>query len=109
MQTNSMCDELNESAMQIILHAGNCRDIVSEALTDAENNEDESKINEKLSRANEELLEAHKIQTAIIQKTIMDEDAKPTLLFAHAQDTLMTIQSEYNLAKHLVKLYLRQK
>jgi len=97
--------ELNDAAMQIILHAGDCRNSVTEALELLENGKDSTAVDDKMKEAKEEITEAHKIQTEMIQHTIETDDFETTLLFSHAQDTLMTIYSELNMAKHIIKLY----
>ena len=40
----------------------------------------------------------------MIQSTIEDDELQTTLLFTHAQDTLMTIYSELNMATHMIKM-----
>lgn len=97
--------QLNESAMQIILHAGNCRNLLNEALDYAEEAKDEQLIKEKLKEAKSEITQAHKIQTNMIQSTIEDDELVTTLLFTHAQDTLMTIYTEYNMARRFINMY----
>lgn len=98
-------DELNTAAMQMILFAGNSRNIITEALNGIENGMDYATVNSKLKEAKEEITKAHKIQTDMIQSTIEEEESGTTLLFTHAQDTLMTIYSELNMAKHMMKLF----
>jgi cellobiose PTS system EIIA component len=100
-------EQLNQSAMMIILHAGNCRNCVNEALQELETNSDFIIIDEKMKEAKKEITEAHKIQTNMIQSTIEDDELNTTLLFSHAQDTLMTIYSELNIASHLIKLFVK--
>ena len=43
----------------------------------------------------------------MIQSTIEDDELQTTLLFTHAQDTLMTIYSELNISNHLIRLYYK--
>lgn len=100
-----MDDVLSEQAMKIILFAGDARVNCKNALVSTEKNEFETAIEEmKVAKMN--ITEAHKIQTQAIQSE-MGEEAKPhghSLLFTHAQDTLMTIYSEINMANHLIKI-----
>ncbi len=98
-------EELSQVAMKIILHAGNGREHVENALHALEEHLDHEEFERLMKEANKEIKEAHKAQTDIIQSTIEEENMTYTLLFSHAQDTLMTIISEYNVAKHLGKLY----
>ena len=97
--------DLNLFAMQIITHAGDCRNLVNEALCLLEKNEDYTVVDKKMDEAHKQITEAHKIQTKVIQETILDENFYGSLLFTHAQDTLMTINSEYLTAKNLIALY----
>lgn len=98
-------EELNTAAMQIILYAGNSRNMINEALHATENNTDRNVIDAKMKEAKDEITKAHKIQTDMIQSTIEDDELKTTLLFTHAQDTLMTIYSELNMANHMIKMF----
>lgn len=97
-------NELNEVAMSIILHAGNCRNYINSAVSSVLNKEDDDVVNDYLDKAKNEIVEAHRIQTDVIQSTILNEEQKITLLFTHAQDTLMTIDSELELTKNMIKL-----
>lgn len=98
-------EELNTAAMQIILFAGNSRNLINEALSTLEENFDFDCADLKMKEAKEEITKAHKIQTNMIQSTIEDDELITTLLFTHAQDTLMTIYSELNMAVHMIKMY----
>jgi PTS system cellobiose-specific IIA component len=59
---------------------------------------------EKLEEARENIIEAHRVQTDAIQEETRGVPSEYSLLFAHAQDTLMTINSEVLIAKELVKI-----
>ncbi len=98
-------EELNNAAMQIILHAGNCRNLLNEALLFLEDEENNELVDSKMKEAKKEITEAHKVQTNMIQATIEDDQLNSTLLFSHAQDTLMTIYSELNIAGHIIRLF----
>ena len=101
-------EELNKIAMQIILHAGDSRALMGEVIDNLVNgNEDE--VNAKMKEARSEIVEAHRLQTDVIQSTIDSESCIPTLLFTHAQDTLMTVNSELYIVEYLVKLYRGRK
>lgn len=90
-------------AMQIILHAGNARNIAQDALAAAKKlNID--KAYELLGEAKKELTLAHKSQTEVIQAEAAGQSYDYSLLFNHAQDTLMTIQSEVNLSGDLIDI-----
>lgn len=100
-------EELNTAAMQIIMHAGDSRNFVNEALRHIESEGNIDAAKEKMKEAKKEIVKAHRIQTDTIQSTIEDDDLQTTLLFSHAQDTLMTIYSELNMANHLISFYER--
>ena len=97
--------ELNELAMKIILHAGEGRSLVNKAFQSAEQGKSRDVIKELLKEAREKITEAHKLQTKVIQDTVMNESQCLTMLFIHAQDTLMTIHSELFMAENVLELY----
>lgn len=106
-----MDETVVQASMQIILHAGDARVACKQALDAiAAGDFDEAKA--KLKESQKKITEAHKVQTDAIQ----DEMRRATgelegggseysLLFTHAQDTLMTIYSEINIAKQLLKIF----
>ena len=99
-----MENELVSVAMQIILHAGDSRIKVEIALKQAKQfNFTQAK--ETIQEAEECIHQAHISQTEVIQNETRGKTYEPCLLFAHAQDTLMTIMSELNLAKELIDFF----
>lgn len=90
--------------MDIILHAGDAREYIAKALDDVAVYDYDSAKNE-MKKANEELVIAHRLQTKKIQEEAEGKQIKYSVLFTHAQDTLMTINSEFNITKHLIKLF----
>ena len=99
-----MENELVNVAMQIILHAGDARLRVEDALAQVKQfHFDEAK--QKIEEAEECIHQAHVAQTEVIQNETRGKTYEPCLLFAHAQDTLMTIMSELNLAKELIAFF----
>ncbi|MDH6366557.1 MULTISPECIES: PTS lactose/cellobiose transporter subunit IIA [unclassified Breznakia] len=100
-----MSDTRVEKAMEIILAAGDARSKCMEAL-EAIANEDITKAESLLKEAQYEITKAHQVQTETIQEEMRDEQSTEySLLFAHAQDTLMTIYSEINITKQLIKIF----
>jgi len=97
--------ELNELAMKIILHAGDCRSLLDDAIKAIENGASDEEVDEMLKEARKKITEAHKVQTNVIQSTIMNDNQQLTMLFIHAQDTLMTINSELFLTTNMIKLH----
>ncbi|MGX7419532.1 PTS lactose/cellobiose transporter subunit IIA [Carnobacterium gallinarum] len=100
-----MDDLTTKQAMNIILFAGDARVNCKNALVATEKN-DFATAQAEMKLAKKNITEAHKIQTEAIQNEMREEEVehKPSLLFTHAQDTLMTIYSEINITNHLVKI-----
>lgn len=98
-------EQLSSAAMQIILHAGDCRNLLNEAINDLLDDKSEEEVKDKITQAKKEITKAHVIQTDMIQSSINEEELQTTLLFTHAQDTLMTINSEVNLVQSMIRLY----
>lgn len=107
-----MDEAVVQAAMQIILHAGDARVSCQQALNEiAAGNFDEAKA--KIKEAQKKITEAHRVQTDAIQEemrratdeTYEGEGSSYSLLFTHAQDTLMTIYSEINIAKQMLKIF----
>ena len=98
-------EQLNSAEIQIILHAGDCRNLLNEAINDLLDDKSEEEVKDKITQAKKEITKAHVIQTDMIQSSINEEELQTTLLFTHAQDTLMTINSEVNLVQSMIRLY----
>lgn len=86
-------EEIIQIAMQVILHAGNARNIIREGANQIINNQLDN-VNEMISSAKKELIEAHQIQTKMLQQEANQHNVEVTVLFTHAQDVLMTTESE---------------
>ena len=97
---NNMDDELDQvsaEAMQIIMSAGDARVSCNDALKAiAEGSVETAK--ELIKKAEGQIAEAHHVQTDAIQGSIGGETQTYSLLFAHAQDTLMTVYSEIDMS-----------
>lgn len=98
-------EELNQAAMQMIMYAGDSRNLLTEAINDTIAGVSEAEVDEKLKQSKEKMVAAHRIQTNMIQNGIEDDALQTTLLFSHAQDTLMTIYSEQNMTGHIINMY----
>ncbi len=98
-----MDEQIIENAMKIIMSAGDAR-VCNQKALDALAEFDVEKAKELMKEANKYIAEAHKVQTDAIQGETRGEKTEYSLLFAHAQDTLMTIYSEINIAKQLIKV-----
>lgn len=95
--------ELVPVAMQIIMHAGDARIKITEALREAKKFDFE-KAAAEMKEAKREITLAHNCQTEIIQNEASGISYGFSLLFAHAQDTLMTINSEVRMAEEMIDI-----
>lgn len=103
MSSKSKKDEMNLIAMQIILHAGDAKILVEDALNCVKAFNFDS-ANEKINKAKSEITKAHEAQTNLIQDEAAGYDYPNCLLFNHAQDTLMTTMMFYDSAKQLIDI-----
>lgn len=99
-------DALNEKAMEMIVCAGAGRTALNIAL-DALCEGNTEKYDQMMAEAKAKMKEAHAAQTEVLQETITAPEFYPNILFTHAQDTLMTVMSELNTAKHIARLYTK--
>lgn len=99
-----MKEETVQQAMEIIMSAGDARVFCKDALN-AIAAQDFELAKEKMKEAHKKITEAHRIQTDAIQGETRGEESEYSLLFAHAQDTLMTIYSEINIAKQMINIF----
>lgn len=99
-------EELASISMNVIMHAGTARDYVYQAVDKASAREfDEA--DQLMIEANNEIVTAHKVQTKTLQKEAEGVEFPFSPLFAHAQDTMMTVKSEMNIMREMIKLYKR--
>lgn len=98
-------EKMEQIAMEIILAAGDARTAANKAL-DAAEGFDFDTADGFLKQARENIIKAHHAQTETMQAEIASEEKFPmSILFNHAQDTLMTVMSEINLAERLIRMY----
>ncbi|MDM5157286.1 PTS lactose/cellobiose transporter subunit IIA [Bacillus sp. DX1.1] len=97
-------DTLETKAFHLILHGGNARSSAMEAIDYAKRGEF-AEADAKLQEALQELQEAHRLQTELIQKEAGGEKVELTLLMVHAQDHLMNAITVKELASEFVELY----
>lgn len=91
---------------EIISHGGTAKGMAYEALAAAEKGNFEE-AESLLKEADNELLEAHHIQTGIIQAEAAGDKTEVSVLFVHAQDHLMTAIEAKNLIECMIRLYKR--
>ncbi|MCW5953904.1 MAG: PTS lactose/cellobiose transporter subunit IIA, partial [Propionibacteriaceae bacterium] len=99
-------DSLVSAAMQIIILAGDARRLTFEA-GDALAAADFTGAGDLLDQAQQKVRDAHRIHTDCIQAAAAGEDLPYSMLFAHAQDTLMTVNSEFRLVRKLAVVFER--
>lgn len=97
-------DELIQISMKIIMHAGDAKKNIQKAVLAAKE-QDYMMAETLMKNAEQDLLLAHKQQTTVIQENIAFDKEPSCLLFAHAQDTFMCVNSEYTLSLHIIDLY----
>ena len=105
MTEEKKAEYIQGKAMEIIMNAGDARDFAAQAMNAiAKGNLDEAKA--LLKEADKVQSAAHNVQTEMIQGDIRGGEEKMGyyVLFAHAQDTLMSIQVEINMTKSMLKI-----
>ena len=95
--------DINSIAMEVIMDAGDGRVKIDEALA-ALALGDLSGAGTLLKDAENLLVKAHNAQTEVIQNQVSGEDMEYSLLFVHAQDTLMTITTELRMTQNLIPI-----
>lgn len=96
-------DELSRIAMEVILNAGDGRQCIDQAL-ECLASLDFAGADQRLVEAEEKILKAHQAQTETIQRQAAGEDIAYSLLFTHAQDTLMTISTELHMTQKMMPI-----
>lgn len=96
-------DTLETKAFHLILH-GEMREAVRWKQS-IMRSEEFAEADAKLQEALQELQEAHRLQTELIQKEAGGEKVELTLLMVHAQDHLMNAITVKELASEFVELY----
>lgn len=94
---------MEEIVLEIIIHSGNAKSKLYDALAFAKSN-DFIKAEELIKEANREILNAHKIQTKLIQEEAGGNKTEVSMLLIHSQDHLMTCMSERNLIREIIEL-----
>lgn len=95
---------LENIVFEIISNAGVAKGLVYEAMNASLKNNDFKKAQDLLKEADEYLLNAHKIQTELIQEEARGNHLQTTVLFVHAQDHLMTALEVRSLADIIIEM-----
>ena len=106
-QTKEEC--VITAAMNIILHAGNARNILRDAGKCIAEGKNLDAIAQQLEEARGSILLAHKAQTDILHEEAEGKHIEVTVLFSHAQGTLMTTQSELFFVETLYELEMNRR
>ena len=103
-----MSEEMNmeQIIFEIISYGGTAKGISYEAIAAAQEGNFEEAEN-LLKEADEALVQAHQIQTNIIQAEARGDKYEVTVLFVHAQDHLMTAMEVRTLAETFIALLKR--
>lgn len=101
-------EKMIEASMQMILHAGNARNDIRLAAQKIANHEFEG-VDELLKNADNEIVEAHRGHTSVLQSSARGEEAELSVLFTHAQDTLMSTESERFMIETLYNYALNER
>lgn len=99
-----MSEEMEMIIFNIINHAGTAKGLAYEALEEAQRG-NYDRAGELLKESDASLLEAHKIQTKIIQAEASGEKTELSVLFVHAQDQLMTSMESRTMIEYLIKMH----
>ena len=99
-------NEMETIIFGILSNGGNAKGLAYEAITCSEEGNFKQAEN-LLKEADKYLLEAHKIQTSIIQKEASGEKSEVSVLFVHAQDHLMSALEIKTLAEKFININKR--
>jgi PTS system cellobiose-specific IIA component len=95
---------VEQTAFQLILHAGNAKSSLMEAMQAARLGKlDEAHL--KIEEAKEELNAAHHSQTLLIQNEARGEKVELNILLIHAQDHLMNALTMRDLVIEIIHLH----
>lgn len=95
--------DINSVAIEVVMNAGDGRMKIDEALA-AMAEADLGRAEVLLKEAEELVVKAHNAQTEIIQSQVGGENMEYSLLFIHAQDTIMTVNTELRMTKKLLPI-----
>ncbi|GAD15464.1 PTS lactose/cellobiose transporter subunit IIA [Lentilactobacillus otakiensis] len=94
-------DQLNQISMQMLTCSGNAKKILSEVMNDMNSGEGENNLDSKMVVAHQWLVKAHKYQNKVIAEA---ESIHYSVLFTHAQDTLMNTETIEFIIKKFIPL-----
>lgn len=83
-------EQLNGIAMKMLTYSGNAKSILSDLMDHLNSSSHDSDIDAQLNKAHQWLVQAHQQQNLVIAEA---ETVGYSLLFTHAQDTLMNTET----------------
>ena len=90
-------EQLNQAAMQMIMLAGDSRTLLTEVINETLEGASAEEVDEKIKSAKEKIVEAHRIQTDMIQSSIEDN----TFILACSRYTYdYLLRAKYDKAYH---------
>ncbi|WP_267340587.1 MULTISPECIES: PTS cellobiose transporter subunit IIA [unclassified Gilliamella] len=104
MNDNMSSEDIQITAFNIILHSGNAKTKIHSSFESMRNSKFD-KANQLLEEANEEILEAHKSQTELLQSYANGTKIEMEIIMVHAQDHLMTTMTLREIAIEMSYLY----
>lgn len=101
-EVGDIMENIEAVIFELIVHSGNARGMLFEALDAAEADNHEQSVM-CMQQAEAEMTIAHNLQTKLIQDDLKGQ-GQISLLLIHAQDQLMTTMSEQALIERLIKM-----
>ncbi|MFT8400926.1 MAG: PTS lactose/cellobiose transporter subunit IIA [Lentilactobacillus diolivorans] len=99
-------DELNESSMKILTYSGKAKKVLTGVLDKlSTNHPDKESIHDQLLSADHWLKKAHQEQNKVIANV---ETLQYSVLFTHAQDTLMNTETVQFLVRRFIPIYFNK-
>lgn len=96
--------KLEEVVLNIIIHSGNAKSLCFDALGEAKKRNIE-RSKELIKEAKNEFLNAHRIQTEMLQGEANGDKTEVSLLMVHAQDHLMSSSLAMDLIEEMIEMY----
>lgn len=99
-----MDTNIENAAMELIVHGGNARSRSMEAIKAAKNG-DIKKAKSKIKEAKDELNKVHDMQTSLIHNEAAGNKMEVSLLMVHAQNHLMNAITIKDIAEQMIEMY----
>ncbi len=93
-----------EVSMMMILHAGDAMNLAMSALRQVRG-EHYDEAMELIEQARSKSVEAHKIQTELLQRLMSGEKVEMDLLLVHAQDHLMNSLLMIDIVEEMIEIF----